>query len=283
MFPSPKPMPRTAAGLRTEDRLPRASESVDPDWRKWIELVELAVAEAQQSAWSEAVAVREQRPIDAPLLHCASLRVPAARASTYTARLAAQLGIVTSEAVDPIALIRAGIERDPKRIEKLAGDLAVPADTVALLGQLSAMPLLLNAARTLSPESTRTWQRGYCPVCGAWPAMVEMRGIQRERRMRCGCCSSDWLLPVLRCAFCEEVHHQKLGSFANEGEEHLVRVETCASCHGYLKSVTTLGALPFTALAMKDLSTVTFDLAASDRGYARPARPGWQLVVEMVQ
>jgi FdhE protein len=152
-----------------------------------------------------------------------------------------------------------------------------------LLGQLCALPLLLNAARTLSPEASRTWQRGYCPVCGAWPSMVEMRGIQRERRLRCGCCGSDWLLPVLRCAFCDEIDHQKLGSLLSEGDEQHVRVETCASCHGYLKSITTLGALPFVVLALKDMSTITFDLAAQDRGYARPARPGWQLRVEMVQ
>ena len=35
-------------------------------------------------------------------------------------------------------------------------------------------------------------------------------------------------------------------------------------------------------LALKDLSTVTFDLVSRDRGYARPARPGWQLRVEIV-
>jgi FdhE protein len=101
--------------------------------------------------------------------------------------------------------------------------------------------------------------------------------------MRCGCCGSDWLLPVLRCAFCDEIDHHKLGSLLSEGDEQHVRVETCATCRGYLKSVTTLGALPFSALAMKDMSTITFDLAARDRGYARPAKPGWQLRVEVVQ
>ena len=110
-----------------------------------------------------------------------------------------------------------------------------------------------------------------------------MRGIQRERRMRCGCCGSDWLLPVLRCAFCDELDHQKLGSLVSEGDAQHVRVETCASCRGYLKSITTLGALPFTMLAIKDISTVAFDLAARDRGYARPSSPGWQVRIEIAQ
>ena len=274
-------MPRTTPGLRTDDRLSAAA--IDPGWRKWIDFVELAVSEAQQPAWSECLHVREQRPAEAPLLHGATLRVNVARATEVALRLAENLGIVALDAVDPLALIRAGVERDLSNVEGLAGKLSVSTDTAAVLGQLCALPLLLNAAHTVTPEASRTWQRGYCLVCGAWPAMVEMRGIQRERRMRCGCCSSDWLLPVLRCAFCDELDHQKLGSLLSEGEEQHIRVETCASCRGYLKSVTTLGALPFTMLAMKDMSTVTFDLAAQDRGYARPARPGWQLRVEVVE
>lgn len=260
-----------------------STANVDPSWQRWLDLVELSVAEAQHPAWSGCVSVRGERAPDSPLLHQSTLRLDHTRATVFARRLADNLGIVALEAVDQAALIRAAVERDHDSTEMLAGTLAVSADTVAVLTQLCALPLLLNAARTLSPEMSRTWQRGYCPVCGAWPALAEMRGIQRERRMRCGCCGSDWLLPVLRCAFCGETDHQKLGLLLSEGEEQHLRVETCATCHGYLKSVTTLGALPFPTLAMKDLSTVEFDLAARDRGYARPRRPGWQLTVEMVQ
>jgi FdhE protein len=270
-------MPRTVAGLRPEPAL------VDPGWRRWLDLVELAVAESQHPAWSAGVLLRERRAPEAPLLHGATLRVDPSRATGFVGRVAGEFGIVATEAIAVVALIRAGIERDSGAFDVAANTLAVPADTVAVLAQLGAMPLLLNAARSLSPEASRTWQRGYCPVCGAWPSMVEMRGIQRERRMRCGCCGSDWLLPVLRCAFCDEIDHQKLGSLMSEGEEQHVRVETCKSCQGYLKSVTTLGAQPVATLVAKDLSTVVFDLAAQDRGYTRPHRPGWQLSVEVAQ
>jgi FdhE protein len=258
-------------------------KALDPAWQKWLDLVELAVAESQRPAWSECVQARESRSPEAPLLHEATLRVNTGRATEFVRRLADQLGIVELEKVDPLALILAGIERDSETLDVLANRLAITSDTVAVLAQLAALPPLLNAARSLSPEAARGWQRGYCPVCGAWPTMVEMRGIQRERRMRCGCCGSDWMLPVLRCSFCDEVDHKKLGFLLDEEGEQHIRVETCTTCRGYLKSVTTLSALPFAALAAKDLSTVAFDLAARDRGYARPSRPGWQLNVEIVQ
>jgi FdhE protein len=258
-------------------------EALDPSWQKWLDLVDLAVVESRQPEWSEGIHLRDARTPDAPLLHGSTLRVNGSRTRDFTTTLARNLGLVALEAIDPLALLRAGVERDSGNLERLSVGLAISTDTAALLGQLSALPLLLNASRALSTEASRTWQRGYCRVCGAWPSMVEMRGIQRERRMRCGCCGSDWLLPVLRCAFCDETDHQKLGFLlSEEGEQH-IRVETCATCRGYLKTLTTLGALPFAALAAKDMSTVAFDLAAQDRGYARPARPGWQLRVEVVQ
>lgn len=274
-------MPRTTADLRTDERLSAAA--IDPTWQRWLDLIELAVAEAEKPAWSECVHVRKRRSPDAPLLHGATLHVNTTRASAFAARVAISFDIVALGAVDPLALILAGLERDSSTIEVAAGKLNVSTDTAALLGQLCALPLLLNASRMLSPEASRTWQRGYCPVCGAWPSMVEMRGIQRERSLRCGCCGSEWVLPVLRCAFCDEIDHHKLGSLLREGDEQFVRVETCSSCHGYLKSVTTLGAMPLATLAMKDLSTVAFDLAARDRGFARPSRPGWQLRVVIVE
>lgn len=274
-------MPRTTSSLRTDDRLSAAA--VDPAWQRWIDLVELAVAESQLPAWSDCVHPRAGRPPESPLLHEATLRINNARASDFVSRLAERFAIANLKTVDPLALILIGVERESSSIEIAAGRLGVSPDTVAVFGQLCALPLLLNAPRALDPEASRTWQRGYCPVCGAWPSMVEMRGIQRERRLRCGCCGSDWLLPVLRCAFCDEIDHRNLGSLLSDGDDQHLRVETCSSCHGYLKSVTTLGAMAFTALAMKDLSTVTFDLAAQDRGYSRPARPGWQLHVAIVQ
>jgi FdhE protein len=197
--------------------------------------------------------------------------------------LADELGLTDVDQADPLSLILVGIERDSDTMDALSQKLSVPTDTVAVLAQLSALPLLLNAARAMTREAGLSWQRGYCPVCGAWPSMVEHRGIQRERRLRCGCCGSDWVLPVLHCAFCDETDHKMLGYLSSEHGDPQVRVETCTTCRGYLKTITTLGTLPFTTLAEKDLTTVAFDLAARERGYARPTRPGWQVQIEIVQ
>jgi FdhE protein len=272
----------TTATVGTAGGFPGAeATAVDPTWRPWLDLLEI-VLEEPELAWQTAVAFAAEHPAGAPLLHGAALALDAARATTLVRRLAESVGIARDASIDAPAAIRAAIARDDDALVAMADRCDASLDSFALIAQVASRPLLLSAARALDERDARAWQRGYCPVCGAFPSLAETRGIERERRLRCGSCSADWPLPLLRCAFCDEGDHAKLGSLLVEGEEQLRRVETCESCRGYLKVVATFDALGTRALLMADVGTVPLDLVAQDRGYARPARPGWTLTVELV-
>lgn len=277
-------MPRTSSPIGAAGRLPGAAADppVDPAWRPWLSLLGIALDEASDPAWAVAALARAERPSDAPLLHGATVRLDARRAGAFMRRLAEAAGLLAAGELDPGEAIRAAITRDDRAIAGMSEQLGVSADALAVLALMAAIPVLHAAARVLSADASRVWQRGYCPVCGAWPSLVEMRGIERERWLRCGCCGADWPLPVLRCAFCGETDHHRLGALLPDGEEQYRRIETCERCHGYLKAVTTLGALSVPVLARQDLATVPLDLVAQERGYARPSRPGWVLTIGVV-
>jgi FdhE protein len=242
----------------------------------------IVLDEASDPRWAEVAPSPGERAEGAPLLHGVTARLDARRAGALVRRLAERVGIVAADEIAPIELIRAALERDDPAIARIAEHVAASHDSLTVLAQLAAMPLLHSAARALGARVPTTWQRGYCPVCGAWPSLVEMRGIEHERRLRCGCCGTDWRLPVLRCAFCGELDHHLLGSLLPEGDEQRRRIETCESCHGYLKVVMTLGALSPHVLAFQDLATVHLDLAAQGRGYSRPSSAGWPLRMGLV-
>jgi FdhE protein len=277
-------MPRTSPPFGAAGRLPGAADdaTLDPAWRPWLALLDIALDATSDPAGAEVSLSPAERLPDAPLLDGATVRLDARRAGALLRRLADAAGVLGAGELHPSTMIRAAIMRDEHAIAREAERIDVPADTVAVLALMAATPVLHAAARGLGKPAAQAWQRGYCPVCGAWPSLVEMRGIERERRVRCGCCGADWPLPVLRCAFCAEMDHHQLGSLVPEDEEQYRRVETCERCCGYLKVVTTLGALPFRVLARQDLATVPLDLVAQDRGYARPARPGWAITIEVV-
>lgn len=278
-------MPRTTFKIGAARGFPAASAhaQIDPAWQPWLELLGIADDEANHPAWAATgVLPSLSRPDGAPLVHGATLRIDAARAASLMRRLADAVGIVAALEADACEAIRAAIERDDAVIARLAEKWQLSHDTMTVVAQMAAVPMLGAATRALGADVAHSWQRGYCPVCGAWPALVEMRGIERERRLRCACCSAGWQMPVLRCSFCGESDHRRLGFLQPEGEEQYRRIETCESCHGYLKVVTTLGALPLRELAMQDLLTVPLDLVAQDRGYARPWTPGWAPRVRVV-
>jgi FdhE protein len=111
---------------------------------------------------------------------------------------------------------------------------------------------------------------------------VELRGLERRRVMRCGRCAAAWEREVLHCAFCGERDHRRQGMVTAADEEHRVRVETCASCGGYLKGLTTLRPLPAWALPLEDLRTLPLELTVLERGFRRPTTPGWMATLAVV-
>lgn len=276
-------MPWTTGSVGTAAGLPGGIEAqVDPAWQPWLDLLDVALDEAGSGAWDGVLTPRDGRPDGAPITHGASARIEPQRAKRLLRRLADVSGVRAARDVSAAAVLNAAIARDHGALEDMAERSDASIDAFAAVAQVAAMPLLMAAALTLEPRAASVWQRGYCPVCGGWPSLTELRGIERERRLRCGCCGADWPLPLLHCAFCDELDHDKLGALQPEGEEQLRRIETCETCHGYLKSATTFGALSIRTLVLLDLTTIPLDLVAQDRGYARPMRPGWAPVIEMV-
>jgi formate dehydrogenase maturation protein FdhE len=82
---------------------------------------------------------------------------------------------------------------------------------------------------------------------------------------------------VLQCAFCDELHHDQLGTLTPEGEPQTRRVDVCRTCKGYLKGFTTLRPMSLRLVAMTDLASVDLDLIAQEREYTRPERSAFAL------
>jgi FdhE protein len=76
--------------------------------------------------------------------------------------------------------------------------------------------------------------------------------------------------------------HKRLGVLLPDPHDAPGQIDTCMTCKGYLKAYTTFQALPAYAVALQDLATIALDVAALDRGYTRPERPGYALACRLV-
>jgi FdhE protein len=247
-------------------------------------MLSAALAEAGEAAWDAAAATTRaaERAPDAPLLAGARVPVDAGTAEHWVRRLLRLAGetgpagvslraAAGAASLDALALLEAAITSDRERLAELAQSLMVDADALETAAALAAWPLLQALRRRFGSAVDPSWSAGYCPICGGWPLLAEERGLERTRRLRCGRCGGDWAQPGIRCPSCGGVGHAARAALVAEGEGGARQVEICGACRGYLKSVSTLRARDGAEVVLADLASIELDLAAVERGYARPA------------
>ena len=177
--------------------------------------------------------------------------------------------------MDAGSLLTASLSRDQGTIRTGAVHRGLAPDLVWLVAELAVGPFAYALQRLLLADPTDKtlmtacdeWNRGYCPACGSWPALAEFAGGQRV--MRCSFCAAGWDPGTYGCIYCGE-RAKPFVTAAPDLEKTNRRVEICATCAGYLKTVDVPELTPFPLIAIADLETMDLDLAAMERGYRRP-------------
>jgi len=251
-----------------------------------------ALEEAANPAWERGVPDLGAGSLaeGVPLLHGATLGVEPGRAAQLLQRLASaaaeHAGISVQSAVASeelvLRLIETSIVRDTSGLRRMAEETGVETNLLATLGSVAAVPLLQACGRRGEAVlATVSWDEGHCPVCGAWPTLAELRGLERQRWLRCGRCGAGWLFWGGTCAFCRCSDHKELRYLAPEAERDSRRAETCECCHSYLKTLATLGPLQPDEVLLRDIDSVELDIAALQNGYGRPDEPPFALEVHV--
>ena len=281
----------TAQTVQRLREIARADPAVAPLARLQAEALEAADA-----TWESGVPAFDRSRLDdaLPLLHGQTLTVDVDRVRSLLNRLASIAAAVSetagsdlrrrlgNSALDPLALLEASIAQDATRLDALAAEAAVDAGLLATLGGLAALPLLQACGRKAAPLLERQrWDAGYCPVCGAWPALAELRGLEKRRWLRCARCGSGWEVAQDGCVFCGESDWRRLAYLAAEGDTESRRATTCESCRGYLKTLASLIPIAPADVAVTDLLTLELDMAALERDFARPELPPLPLEVHV--
>src|SRR5258708_1981723 len=107
----------------------------------------------------------------------------------------------TSGAIDPQRLFGEAFVQHADHLADIALRSGVDAELLNPLAAQAVAPLLRKYAERLLPLVQRlddgspegaVWQQGYCPICGGWPLLAELRGIELAQYLRCAACGSGW-------------------------------------------------------------------------------------------
>lgn len=252
-----------------------------PEWSPWLAVVEEVHRETTDTCWELAVPDRPEARAHVPLLSGAVVSIEEAAVRRLLQRLirvgaragTRKMGTLSralEDGDDVEALFAASIRQVSNPIMATAAARGADPEAFQAIVSLVSVPFLHACGRRWTSGIPDDWMDGYCPVCGSWPAFVEVRGIERSRYLRCGRCGSQWYARALRCAYCGTTDHDELARLLPEKAVTPGAIDACRKCHRYVKTFTRLqGCAPATVM-LEDLGTVDLDVAALEQGYSRP-------------
>jgi FdhE protein len=258
-----------------------------PEWQPWLTVIEEVLREATDAKWEAVVGEPPQsQESKVPLLAGATLSMDITAVGRWSERLMraaylsgapkmSTLNGVQHKRLNSVDLFKSSLCQNDKWLREAAVELDVDADALQAVALLIPVPLLQACNRRWASSVAESWTEGYCPVCGAWPAFAEVRGIERSRYLRCGRCGGGWQAQCLSCSYCGMTDHEELVSLVPEKSSSNAAIEACKRCLGYVKTFTTLQGSPPANVMVDDLASVDLDIAALEHGYKRPQGPGY--------
>jgi FdhE protein len=182
--------------------------------------------------------------------------------------LAGSARILSAKGAGITPLFRDFLDEDEAAMARAALGLGVDPPALAFFLYHSLRPALRCCARQLSGllADEPVWEQGYCPICGSFPGLSCLEG-DGERSLFCSFCWHKWPLRRLLCPFCGNQDRERL-LFLYSEEEPGYRVDACASCQKYIKTVDTrvLGRLCYPPL--EQIASLHLDIKAAEEDYA---------------
>jgi hypothetical protein len=130
---------------------------------------------------------------------------------------------------------------------------------------LTMRPFLERCAEAVRQRADfSTWKKPNCPLCGGEAEFAAL-GVQADRQLICGRCTTCWHFDRRVCPFCGNDDRELLRSFSSR--DGLYKLDACDVCRRYIKGFDVRRGGRPVMLAVDSVATLTLDAAAIQRGY----------------
>jgi FdhE protein len=145
--------------------------------------------------------------------------------------------------------------------------LAVRGEVIDFLLTTAAKPVLEKRRRTLKELLTASgWDKGYCPCCGAFPAVAIIQDKIPQRWLHCSLCGHDWRFSRVICPYCSHENQQEMPYFFVEGKEQETAF-VCDSCKRYLITINHISDLETHDPDVLAMGMTHLDLLMQQKGF----------------
>lgn len=103
-------------------------------------------------------------------------------------------------------------------IDKISNEFSLNKTVLTFNSVKPSMELIAHRLQNL--VDIESWSGISCPICGAPPAISELRGEEGRRILFCSFCSTEWQGKRMMCYHCGDTDHQTLRYFYTQGEDY---------------------------------------------------------------
>ncbi len=170
-----------------------------------------------------------------------------------------------------LGALRAASREDRLDLAVQVFEGAFPVERIAECVFVSAALQLVLASRAarLDPGTLKPVADGVCPCCGGAPVasvVVAWTPADKARYLSCSLCGTLWNHVRIRCTACgsgEGISYYGLDEVSKD-----VQVETCTTCHSYIKHLHQHRAPTLDPVA-DDIASYGLDLKIAEEGFRR--------------
>jgi FdhE protein len=170
------------------------------------------------------------------------------------------------------------LKSKPEELEKTASALSVPPEILRFVLGRAIRPFVETSAQRMAQAiEGLEWTRGYCPICGSWPALSVIKEKEGQRWLICSLCSHEWRFMRTQCPFCENQDPQRLEVFFTEDRES-ERAEVCHACKRYVVAIDMRERVDEVLMEVAPLMLVYLDILAQGEGFSPGAVTDWNVL-----
>jgi FdhE protein len=176
--------------------------------------------------------------------------------------------------------MKALLQGQEKKIDEIASYLETqPLILKFILDQLVKPFIEKRIERTQPLIQTLPWHKGYCPLCGSFPELSFLKGVEGQRWLRCSLCGYEWRFMRTKCPFCENDDHEKIELYFVEDREH-ERAELCYQCNRYIVNIDTRKFAEEVVREVAAIGMLYLDVLAQGKGFLPVALCAWNMVAK---
>lgn len=162
-------------------------------------------------------------------------------------------------------------------IRRWAADVGITPEQIDfLLGHVKRIVLERRRKALNGFVEKIDWEKGYCPICGAFPGIAVIEEKGGVRRLHCFQCGHEWRFSRVVCPWCEYRGEKGMTFFHVEGHDR-ESVFACEQCKRYLLTLNHEADLQERDTDLSAMGLAYLDLIMQEKGYLPMTACGWNI------